>query len=177
MFAGYIHASTHLTVTATRADAGIKSNIIADKARTELDIRALPGTTRDDVNTYLRNAMGTAAPDVEIEARGNLPATISATQTGLWDAIADSVHDLHGHRRLVPTLMPGATDARFWRQRGSVAYGVGIYDDRTTFSDLLARFHGHDERISIESLQRTTKLYERILHHLNQCRSKPTRMR
>ncbi|MCP3937885.1 MAG: M20/M25/M40 family metallo-hydrolase [Actinomycetia bacterium] len=170
MFAGYVHASTHLTVTATRADAGIKSNIIADKARAELDIRALPGTTRDDVNTYLRSAMGAAAPAVEIEAKGNLPATISSTQAGLWGAIADSVHDLYGHRRLVPTLMPGATDARFWRQRGSVAYGVGICDDRTTFSDLLARFHGHDERISVESLERTSELYGHVLHHLNQPR-------
>lgn len=166
MFASYIHASTHLTVSANRADAGVKSNINADKAQIDLDIRALPGTTRDDVDQYLRQTMGTAADGVEIVPRGNLSATISPTQTSLWDAIALGVQDLLGHDRLVPAIMPGATDARFWRQRGTVAYGVGLYDDRTTFSDMLTRFHGHDERISIESVERTTTLYERILRHL-----------
>jgi acetylornithine deacetylase/succinyl-diaminopimelate desuccinylase-like protein len=82
--------------------------------------------------------------------------------------LPDSVHELEGHRRLVPALMAGATDARFWRERGSAAYGVGLYDDNTGFSDLLSRFHGADERISIESIERTTALYERILHNLDQ---------
>jgi len=31
--------------------------------------------------------------------------------------------------------------------------------------DLLSRFHGHDERISVESVERTTVLYEQILEH------------
>lgn len=166
VFAGYVHAATHLTISATQARAGMKSNIIADRAKVELDIRSLPGTDREAVDNYMRSAMASAASAVEIEPRGNNRSTISPTNTALWDAIAESVYDLKGHRSLVPVLMPVATDARFWRQRGTVAYGVGIYDDQTTFSDLLTRFHGHDERISIESVERTTALYERIIHHL-----------
>ncbi len=47
-------------------------------------------------------------------------------------------------------------------------YGVGLYDAETSFSDLLSRFHGHDERISVESVERSTALYERILAHLGE---------
>ena len=165
LFAGYVHAATHLTISANQARAGVKSNIIADRAKTELDIRSLPGMDRDSVNDHLRQAMGTVGDAVEIVPRSNSAATISATSGRLWDAIADSVHDLEGHRSLLPTLMTGATDARFWRQRGTTAYGVGLYDDSTTFSDLLSRFHGNDERISIESLERTTGLYKQILQY------------
>ncbi len=167
VFASYVHASTHLTISANQARGGTKANIIADRAKAELDIRALPGMTRQSVDERLRQAMGPAGDAVEIESRSNNPSTISTTDTTLWQAIADSVYDLEGHRSLVPTLMPVATDGRFWRQRGTAVYGVGLYDDQTSFSDLLSRFHGNDERVSVESVERTTALYERILQHLS----------
>jgi acetylornithine deacetylase/succinyl-diaminopimelate desuccinylase-like protein len=166
VFASYVHASTHLTISANQARMGTKANIVADRAKTELDIRALPGMTRESVDAYVRHAMGPAGDAVEIESRSNNPASISSADTAMWRAIAEGVYDLEGHRKLIPTLMPVATDARFWRKRGVGSYGVGLYDDQTTFSDLLSRFHGHDERVSVQSVERTAALYERILHHL-----------
>lgn len=168
VFASYVHASTHLTVAANQARGGSEANIIADWAKTELDIRALPGDTRESVDDHLRRAMGPAGDSVEIESRSDNPATISRTDTRMWEVIADSVFDLEGHRSLIPALMPVATDARFWRRRGTAAYGVGLYDDRTSFSDLLSRFHGHDERVSVESVERTAALCDRILQHLGE---------
>lgn len=166
VFASYVHASTHLTIAANQARAGSKANIVADRAKTELDIRALPGDTRQSVDDHLRRAMGSAGESVVIESRSDNPASISSTDTTMWAAIADAVFELEGHRELIPALMPVATDARFWRKRGTAAYGVGLYDEQTGFSDLLSRFHGHDERVSIESVERTAALYERILFHL-----------
>jgi acetylornithine deacetylase/succinyl-diaminopimelate desuccinylase-like protein len=32
-----------------------------------------------------------------------------------------------------------------------------------TFSEMLTLFHGHDERVSVESVERTTALYETVL--------------
>ncbi len=166
--AGYIHAVTHLTVSPNQMQAGMKSNIIADKASTVLDIRSLPDMDRKIVERHLRNAMGRPGEAVEIVRVGNNPASISPTDTALWRAIANSVQDLDGHSNLVPALMPVATDGRYWRRKGTAAYGVGLYDTETSFSDLLSRFHGHDERISVESVERSTALYERILAHLGQ---------
>ena len=34
-----------------------------------------------------------------------------------------------------------------------------------TFSEMLALFHGHDERVSVESVLKTTALYEKVLEH------------
>ena len=62
-----------------------------------------------------------------------------------------------GHRRLLPTLIPVATDARFFRRRGSIAYGMAVFDDRVGFGDLLSMFHGHDERVSEDSLGLTAE--------------------
>ena len=88
---------------------------------------------------------------------------ISPIGNPLWEAIGDAVEELDGHRNLAPTLMTVATDARFWRAKGTVCYGVGLFDDRMTFSEMLTLFHGHDERVSVESVERTTALYERVL--------------
>ncbi len=161
--ARYIHAATHLTISSNMLHAGTKTNVIADRAHAQLDIRGLPGMDRAFVDSHLRKAMGSAAGHVEIRPIMDGNATISPVGNPLWKAIGDAVQELDGHRNLAPTLMTVATDARFWRAKGTVCYGVGLYDDRMTFSEMLTLFHGHDERVSVASVERTTALYERVL--------------
>lgn len=163
LFARYAHAVTHLTVSPNVLQSGMKSNVIASQARANVDIRALPGIDRPFVDSFLFKAMGAARDDIEIEPVQDFEATQSPVGNPLWEAIADAVEELEGHRRLLPTTMNVATDARYWRKRGTVAYGVGLYDERMDFSEMLALFHGHDERVSVESVHRTTELYEKIL--------------
>lgn len=163
LFARYVHAITHMTVSPNMLDAGIKANVIPDSAETHVDIRALPGMDRPYVDSFLQKAMGHAADDIDVHQVNDFPATISPVGNPLWEAIADSVETLEGHRQLLPAMMNVATDARFWRARGSVGYGVGLFDDRMTFSEMLALFHGHDERVSTASVERTATLYEHVL--------------
>ncbi len=165
LFARYVHAVTHLTVSPNMLSAGMKANMIPDGAQSAVDIRALPGMDRDFVDSYLFKAMGSARDDIDIVPQMDKESTISPMENLLWDAIGDSVEDLEGHRNLLPTLMNVGTDARFWRPQGTIAYGVGLFDDRMTFSEMLALFHGHDERVSVEAVKRTTALYEKVLDH------------
>jgi acetylornithine deacetylase/succinyl-diaminopimelate desuccinylase-like protein len=161
--ARYIHAATHLTISTNVLDAGTKTNMVADRATAQIDIRGLPGMSRDTVDAHLRKAMGAGADQVEILPVMDGDATVSPVGNALWEAIGDAVEQLDGHRNLAPTLMTVATDARFWRARGTVAYGVGLFDERMGFSEMLSLFHGHDERVSIGSVDRTTTLYEMVL--------------
>jgi acetylornithine deacetylase/succinyl-diaminopimelate desuccinylase-like protein len=161
--ARYIHAATHLTISANVLDAGSKTNVVADHAHAGIDIRGLPGMDREFVDAHLRKSMGAGADQIEILPVMDGDATVSPVGNALWQAIGDSVEELEGHRNLAPTLMTVATDARFWRARGTICYGVGLFDDRMTFSEMLALFHGHDERVSVVSVERTTALYQKVL--------------
>jgi acetylornithine deacetylase/succinyl-diaminopimelate desuccinylase-like protein len=161
--ARYIHAATHLTISSNVIRAGSKVNVVADRAHAEVDIRGLPGMDREFVDSHLRKAMGSAGANVEIEPIMDGDATVSPVGNALWEAIGEAVEELEGHRNLAPTLMTVATDARFWRARGTVCYGVGLFDDRMTFSEMLSLFHGHDERVSVASVGQTTRLYEQVL--------------
>ena len=166
LFARYAHAVTHLTISPNMLNAGMKSNVIASQASANVDIRALPGIDRSFVDSFLFKAMGSARDEVDIEPIQDFESTLSPIGNALWEAIADSVEEIEGHRRLLPTIMNVATDARFWRKKGTIAYGVGLYDDRMDFSEMLALFHGHDERVSVDSVGRTTNLYVEILRRL-----------
>ncbi len=163
LFARYAHAVTHMTVSPNMLRSGVKANVIASDALANIDIRALPGVDRSFVDSYLYKAMGGARDDIEIEPIQDFEATSSPAGNPLWEAIADGVESIEGHRRLLPMMMNVATDARFWRKRGTVAYGVGLFDDRMDFSEMLALFHGHDERVSVASVERTTNLYQAVL--------------
>jgi len=162
-FASYAHAVTHLTISPNMLDAGVKANVIPDSAQAQIDLRALPGMDREFVDSHLRKAMGAAADRIEIEPVADHPANVSTTANPLWQAIGDSVEQLQGHRRLLPMLMPVATDARFFRTKGVTAYGTGWFDDRVPFPEFLRLFHGHDERVSIESLHRTVQMLQAVI--------------
>jgi acetylornithine deacetylase/succinyl-diaminopimelate desuccinylase-like protein len=59
-------------------------------------------------------------------------------------------------------MVVGATDARFFRRAGSVAYGAGLFSDRISFADFASMFHGDDERIDQESLGLCVAFFEEV---------------
>ena len=60
---------------------------------------------------------------------------------------------------LSPQFVVGFTDARVYRNLGSVAYGAGLFSPDLKSSDFMSRFHGHNERIDVESLSLTTQFW------------------
>ena len=162
-FARYVHAATHLTVSPNMVTGGIKTNVVPDSAVAHVDMRALPGMDRDFVDQHLRKAMGSAGDRIELEPIADHGASTSSQGNALWDAIVDGIETQTGSRRVAPALMTVATDARFWRERGTIAYGVGLFDDRIGFSEFLSLFHGHDERVTVDSVGKTTDLLESVL--------------
>lgn len=161
--AAYAHACTHLTVSANTIRGGVKANVIPDQARAEVDLRAPAGTTRADVDLFLRKAMGSAGDRIELEPVSDFPATVSPTGDRLWEVVKGALFDLTGSDLVIPTIMPASTDARFFRARGIPSYGVGLFDDRVSFPEFLTMFHGNDERVSVESVEATTSLMTQIL--------------
>ena len=56
-------------------------------------------------------------------------------------------------------MIVGLTDARFFRDRGTVAYGAGLMSDALSGADFASRFHGHNERIDLRSIELTTDFF------------------
>ena len=67
---------------------------------------------------------------------------------------------------LKPQRRCSATDARFFRRKGSVAYGYGLFSRKLSFDDYASMFHGNDERVDIDSLVLSTKLWDGLARDL-----------
>ena len=100
------------------------------------------------------------------EAMRLLPFFARFSDTEMWDAMANVSNRLVAGSSLVPFLTVGATDARFFRRAGSVAYGFGLFSRRVSFDDYASMFHGYDERVAIESLELSTHLWHALAHEM-----------
>ncbi|MDX1691026.1 MAG: M20/M25/M40 family metallo-hydrolase [Acidimicrobiia bacterium] len=163
-FARWVHACTHMTISPNTLEAGVKANVVPDRAVAELDVRTVPGQDADSVHDHFRKAIGPGFDDdLDLDPIESTPASESPTDGPLWEAMETAIDRVAPGARLLPTLIPVATDARFFRPRGTVCYGLGLHDDRLGFGEFLSMFHGHDERVSERSVGLTARLYAAIV--------------
>jgi acetylornithine deacetylase/succinyl-diaminopimelate desuccinylase-like protein len=144
---------------------GTKTNVIPDLVELEVDIRTMPGQSGTDARALLEEALGDLADRVEIESNDD-PATESPIDTPLWQTLDRVTGRLVDNSSLVPFLMVGGTDNRYFRRAGSVGYGFALFSRRLSFEDYATMFHGNDERVDIESLGMSEELWEAVARDL-----------
>jgi acetylornithine deacetylase/succinyl-diaminopimelate desuccinylase-like protein len=165
--AAHLHACTHTTFSPNLIGGDdMKVNVIPDRVVIELDVRTLPGEGPDEVDAHLRAALGDLYERVDVDELMNDRASISRTDNPLWDALGRAVNIPFPTARLSPQLSVGFTDARVFRELGSIAYGAGLFSPALDAADFGARFHGHDERIDVDSLALTARLWHHVITDL-----------
>jgi acetylornithine deacetylase/succinyl-diaminopimelate desuccinylase-like protein len=157
------HACTHTTMAPTLMTAGTKVNVIPDRVQLQVDIRTLPGWDRDRVVAMIDDALSDLAGDVEVDFHTTDLASTSPTDTPLWHALERVARHSYPGARCVPFLTVGATDARFFRRLGSVAYGFGLFSERLSFEQYAQMFHGVDERVDVASLGLSAELWDGLV--------------
>jgi acetylornithine deacetylase/succinyl-diaminopimelate desuccinylase-like protein len=153
------HANTHTTMAPTVMRAGTKINVIPDRVELDVDVRSLPGWGTAEVRAMLEQVIGDLADDVEISFRVEEPSSNSPMDTPLWDSLQRVSTLFYPDARTVPFLTVGATDARYERELGAIAYGFGLHSRAVGFEDYGAMFHGIDERVDVESLRLSTEMW------------------
>jgi acetylornithine deacetylase/succinyl-diaminopimelate desuccinylase-like protein len=157
------HACTHTTMAPTVLHAGSKVNVIPDRVQLQVDIRTLPGWDQADVESMISDALGDLAGDVEVGWDSVDLSTMSRADTPLWDALERVSRRAYPDARCVPFLTVGATDARFFRGLGTVAYGFGLFSERLSFEQYAAMFHGVDEHVDVASLGLSAELWDGLV--------------
>ncbi|HCO02232.1 MAG TPA: peptidase M20 family protein, partial [Actinobacteria bacterium] len=64
--------------------------------------------------------------------------TASSLDNPLWDSITKVTEAMVPGTRTMPFLLVGATDARFFRRAGSIAYGYGLFSERIPFAQFMS---------------------------------------
>ena len=153
MYARALRALIRDTLSPNVIHAGVKYNVIPGDAVVDVDCRILPGTTEPDIREEVERRIGPealAACRIERLAWGE---PVEAPAEGpLWDTFVDTLraHDPEGVA--LPVMVPFATDAKATSMVGTPTYGFSPFrldpDER-----FLERFHGVDERISLDALR------------------------
>jgi acetylornithine deacetylase/succinyl-diaminopimelate desuccinylase-like protein len=141
------------TISLTMLNAGMKVNVIPTTAEASLDCRLLPGTDADAFLKRLREQLGEGDFKIDYLQRPD-DAPPSPTSGEAWDAIKRVVGADFKEAIVVPWMTTGGTDSRSLRAKGVPAYG---FLPVILAPGEIARFHGDDERLSVENLNRGIK--------------------
>lgn len=161
-----LQAACHTTFAPTILKGGDKLNVIPDTVELDIDIRTLPGDAPEAVRAMLDEALGDLADSVEIIRFDAINATASPLKSELWESVTRAVAKIEPGAKLAPYLSVGATDNRFIRPMDTVGYGFALFSKKVGMDDFSARFHGNDERIDVDSLDLTNRIYEQIARDL-----------
>ena len=160
-----INSLSRMTMYHNMVEGGIKANIIASKASISVDIRTLPGQDEEYVLKHLNKALGDLAKEAEIiqieEEDGgvNSKGNASEPSSDFVSLLEKTVNMEFPGSTLVPFLMPGVTDMRYFREKGVQSYGFSLLDPATTSKDMASLPHGIDERIRVKTVELTLKVY------------------
>lgn len=153
MYARALRALVRDTISPDVVHAGVKYNVIPGDAEVVVDCRILPGTVEPDVRAMLLDRLGeelAAVCDIELIVYGS--PVESPADGPLFDLLVETIIDHDAGAVPLPAMAPFATDAKFTVPLGVPTYGFSPLrlDPEERF---LERFHGVDERVSVEALR------------------------
>jgi acetylornithine deacetylase/succinyl-diaminopimelate desuccinylase-like protein len=158
----WIAAMTRDTVSLTMLDAGYKPNVIPERAEAVLDCRLLPDTKPQSFIEQLRKTLDD--PNIRIEVLQNVPASPpSPTDTALFAAMRRAAAATHPGVVITESMSTGATDSRYFRQRGVPAYG---FFPVLLPEAMLSTAHGIDERLPVTALGHAVRVIYQALRTL-----------
>jgi acetylornithine deacetylase/succinyl-diaminopimelate desuccinylase-like protein len=150
-FARSFSALLSNTAAATVVRAGAKTNVIPGVAEFEIDGRTLPGQTDEDLLRELRAVLG---DEVELTIMKSAPPVVTEPiESPVFDIIKRQVEAREPDAHVVPYLIPGFTDAKYFSRMGARWYGFSpVKIEKSSGIRFADMFHGHDERVPVAGL-------------------------
>jgi len=148
-----------VTLAPTRAHASDKINVIPSRAEVEVDCRVPPGHGEETARRRIEEVLG--ADGYRIEFSETVVGNASPIESPLMDVIRGWVAEHEPEATVVPTILPGFTDSRTWRDAfpDCIAYGFFPHAHQTAH-DTAPLIHSADERIDVRDLELATDFYE-----------------
>jgi acetylornithine deacetylase/succinyl-diaminopimelate desuccinylase-like protein len=146
-------AVTRDTISPNIVHAGVKFNVIPGEAVLEVDCRRLPGTTEAAMRRQILERLGP-----ELAERATIEVLLSGDgveappDSELFEALAGAIADADPDGVALPVMVPFGTDAKHVAPLGTPVYGFAPLRQEPG-EPFLERFHGVDERVSIEGLR------------------------
>ncbi|HEV7882357.1 MAG TPA: M20/M25/M40 family metallo-hydrolase, partial [Solirubrobacteraceae bacterium] len=137
-----------VTLAPTRISASEKINVIPASAELRVDCRIPPGLGEEHALTRIREVIGEEGYRLEFTER--VTGNQSPVSSPLMNAIERWVGEHDPGARVVPTILPGFTDSRTFRDAFPDCIAYGFFPQRhMNLYETAPLIHSADERIDV----------------------------
>src|SRR3954449_10034382 len=154
-----------VTLAPTRIRASEKINVIPSMAEIGVDCRVPPGLGEEDALKRIHEVLGGEGYEVEFSEK--VVGNASPVDTPLMDAIRRWIEREDPETKVVPTILPGFTDSRTFREAfpDLVAYGFFPHLHMTLY-EAAPLIHSADERIDVRDLGVAARFFRDVSREL-----------
>jgi carboxypeptidase PM20D1 len=159
---GPTEATVRTTTALTIFNAGDKDNVLPGNAEATVNFRLIPGDTQASVTEHVRETIGNDRITIRPFPGNADPPPVTGTSNPSYQMLNRTIREIFPDVIVAPGLMVGATDSRHY---------VGVTDKIFRFSPVrangedLKRFHGTNERLSIDGYADMIRFYRRLMEN------------
>jgi carboxypeptidase PM20D1 len=156
------NARIRTTTAATIFQAGVKENVLPHQARAVVNFRILPGDTSTSVLQHVRDTVG---PGIRVSRRDNFvaePSPESDVDAPAFRLLQKTAVQTVPRVLVSPNLLAGATDSKHYL---SLSPNVYRFLPIRIQGEDLARFHGTNERVGVESYGEAVRFYAQLIRN------------
>lgn len=139
--------NAHTTTAPTIISGGVKDNVIPTVAEATVNFRILPGESVESVRAHIESVVS-AKVKVDLPGFHTNPSPVSNIDSDAYRALEKTIRGLYPNTVVVPGLIGGGTDARYFYEISDDVYR--FYPMRLDPTSM-TRFHGIDEKINKEN--------------------------
>jgi carboxypeptidase PM20D1 len=153
-------AGMHTTLAPTIFQAGIKNNVLPGIAKAVVNLRLIPGDSIAKAMQRVEAAIDDPEVKIRTLAHGREPAPESDPKAGSFIALSDTIQQVFPDAIVAPFSTVAATDAAHYAAISPNVYRFlpvrwGAEDQK--------RFHGTNERISVEGYADAVRFYIQLI--------------
>jgi carboxypeptidase PM20D1 len=158
------NAMLRTTTALTMTSAGNKDNVLPGRAEATVNFRLLPGDSASAVMGHVHDVAEAtmAGARFELSALPNASeaSRVSPTQSTSYQLINKTVREVFPGTLVAPGLMIGATDSRHFE---AISDHIYRFSPVRAKPEDLPRFHGTNERISVDNFAELIRFYHRLV--------------
>ena len=159
---GPTEAMVRTTTALTIFNAGEKANVLPGNASAWVNFRLMPGDSEASVTAHVHRTVNNERISVEPSAGNAEPATVTGASSPSFQALNRTIREIFPDVVVAPGLMLGGTDSRHY---APIADNTFRFSPVRANSDDLKRFHGTNERLSIEGYAEMIRFYRRLIEN------------
>jgi carboxypeptidase PM20D1 len=156
------NAAIRTTQAATVFNAGVKENVLATSAQAIVNVRLLPGDSIAHAIDRIRQVIGNVHIKIAPLAIQSEPSAVSDTESDAFKLLHRTIRQVAPGILVAPSLLVATTDSRHYAK---LTRNVFRFLPITLGPDDARRFHGIDERISLDDYERCVRFYVQFMRN------------